>query len=502
VKQIAIMKRLTVLLGGLFVFIWSISAQDTTKLDVGAKGEVTVVNKGSSTVITIDADSLSQVIETVASELVESMNVMLKELSAGMDQMSRELDRAMKEQNAIDVKEQELMANEQQKMSREKVEAMKKELDEQKLAMKEQQSGLREQMKANEMEYRKQLEQMEQYKKVKDAIMENRDELENINGKVTIEIAEPVLKSSSITKRTNADTTEVRIVGKSVVKVIDGNDASELAIGGYNNIYIADKGGDTVEVRLGKKMMRVTDINGKADVSFDRIENGDDDNETAEHHVKKGKFKGHGSHLDLGINTFTPVDYSMYGANPNFSPTNDFMELNYNKSIEVSINPFHVNLGIINGRTQHSAKMGIVAGLGFTFNNYTFDNNLTIARMNNRIEPVDLSLTENIQAKKTKLTTSYLTVPVMLEITLPGGDAFISAGAIGSLKLGSKTKYKTANVKQKDHGDFYLNPFRYGFTARIGYKSFSLYGTYYVSELFQENKGPLTTPFSIGIGIM
>ncbi|MFB6317367.1 outer membrane beta-barrel protein [Saccharicrinis sp. FJH54] len=495
------MKRLTVLLGGLFVFIWSISAQDTTKLDVGTKGEVTVVNKGTSTVITIDADSLNQVIETVASELVESMNLMLKELSVSMDKMSKELDKAIKEQNAIDQKEQQLMADEQQKMAKEQVEARKKELEAQKMAMKEQQSELREQMIASEQEYRKQLAQMEQYKKVKDAIMENRDELENINGKVTIEIAEPVLKSTSITKKSNADTTEVKIVGKSVVKVVDGNDASELAIGGYNNIYIADKGGDTVEVRLGKKMMRVTDINGKADVSFDRIQK-DDDEEAIEHHVKKGKFKGHWSTFDLGMNTFTAPDYSMYGANPGFTPTNEFMELNYNKSVEVNINPFHFNLGIINGRTQHSAKMGIVAGLGFNFNNYTFDNNLTLAKMNNRIEPVDLGVTENIEAKKTKLTTSYLTVPVMLEITLPGGDAFISAGAIGALKLGSHTKYKTSNVKEKNHGDFYLNPFRYGFTARIGYKGLSLYGTYYVSELFQENKGPLTTPFSVGIGIM
>lgn len=90
----------------------------------------------------------------------------------------------------------------------------------------------------------------------------------------------------------------------------------------------------------------------------------------------------------------------------------------------------------------------------------------------------------------------------MLEFTLPGGDAFISAGAIGALKLGSHTKYKTDSKKEKDRGDFYLNPFRYGFTARIGYKSLSLYGTYYVSDMFQENKGPVATPFSIGIGLM
>ena len=70
-------------------------------------------------------------------------------------------------------------------MAKEKVESMKTELEDQKLAMKEQQLELRKQMKANELEYRKQLEQMEQYKKVKDAILENREELEKAVKKAT-----------------------------------------------------------------------------------------------------------------------------------------------------------------------------------------------------------------------------------------------------------------------------------------------------------------------------
>lgn len=479
------------------MFIWSINAQDTTNVDVGKAGEVTVVNKGTSTVITIDAENIDKVLETVASELMETMSVVLEELSNGMEEMSDELEKTIEEQMALSEKEKELIVKEKEALSKEEYATMKSQLEEQKLAMKEQQMVLNDQMKASEKEYREQLEQMAQYKKVKDVIVENREELEKANGKVTIEIAEPVLKSSSISKKTNADTTEVKIVGKSVVKVIEGDNASEMSIGGYNNIYISDKGGDTVEVRLGKKIMRVTDNEGKTDVQIDGWAN-DIEEEELNTRKRKAKFKGHWSFFDLGMNTFTTPDYTMY-AGSEFAPANEFMELNYNKSIEVNINPFNVSLGIINGRTKESAKMGIVAGLGFSFNNYTFDNNLRIAKVNNRIEPIDLA---PIDAKKTKLTTSYLTVPVMLEITLPGGDAFLSAGAIGALKLGSHTKYKTSSVKEKNHGDFYLNPFRYGFTARLGYKGFSLYGTYYVSEMFQENKGPVTTPFSVGIGIM
>lgn len=499
------MKRLTVLAGVLMVFIWSISAQDTTKLDLGQTGNVTVVNKGTSTVITIDTDSLDQVIETVASELVVGMGIVLEELSKSMDIIAREFEKSILEQEKINDKALRLESQGENENSEAELKAMKEALEANKQALKQQQQAMREQMQQVEMDYRKQLEQMRQYKTLKEVYIDNREELDDMNGTVTIEIAKPVLKSSSISKRTNADTTDVKIVGKSVIKVIEGNDISELSVGANNNIYITERGDDTVEVRLGKKIMRLTDSDKGSNIAFDNIDKYKDDEESEKNwkSKKKGKFKGHFSFIELGVNTFTTPDYSMYSAT-DFYPTNEFMELNYNKSVEFNINPFHQSFGIINGKTKHSAKLGLTTGLGFNFNNYTFDNNLTIAKKNNRIEPLDLEDIKGIgyEAKKSKLTTTYLTVPLSLEFTFPGGDLFVSAGVIGAVKLGSHTKFKSNSNKDKDHGDFYLNPFRYGFTAKIGYKGFSIYSNYYVSEMFQSNKGPVATPFSIGIGLM
>lgn len=490
------MRRLTIFLGMILGFIWSINAQNTNTMDFGDAGKVTIVNKGTSTIVTIDTDSIERIMQVIASELVDGMGVVMEELSKSMELMSNELEKSMAKQADIQEKESKLLDEKSQTTNEEQLNQMKQRLQEQREMLKAQQEEMRKQIAMQKEQYKEQLKQMEQFAKIKEIYLENSDVLENLDGELTIEISEPVMRSSSISQNRNADTTNVKIVGKSVVRVIDGKEMQEISVGGDSNIYIAEKGNDTVEVRIGKKILRVTDKEGQPKVLFDDYKAPD---EVKVPEKSKGKFKGHWSFFEMGINTFTDPDYSMYGGS--VAPA-DFLEQNFNKAIEVNLNPFHTSIGIINGRSKKSAKLGIVTGLGFSFNNYVFDNNITLVKNNGRIEPIDLMTSQGIDAKKTKLTTTYLNVPVALEFTFPGNDLFIAAGVTGGVKLGSHTKYKTDSKKEKEHGDYYLNPFRYGVTARVGYKGLSIFGTYYMSEMFREGKGPVTTPFSIGIGIM
>jgi len=94
----------------------------------------------------------------------------------------------------------------------------------------------------------------------------------------------------------------------------------------------------------------------------------------------------------------------------------------------------------------------------------------------------------------------------MLEFQIPvnGRDKklYFSGGVIGGLKVGSHTKVKIDGSKSKDRGDFNINPFRYGATARFGYKGINLFGTYYFSTFFKDGRGPEMYPFTIGIGLM
>jgi len=107
---------------------------------------------------------------------------------------------------------------------------------------------------------------------------------------------------------------------------------------------------------------------------------------------------------------------------------------------------------------------------------------------------------------RSRLFTSYITVPLLLEFQIPTsrrGRIYLSGGVLGSAKLCSATvmKYRVAGDKSKEktRGDFNLSPFRYGFTVRAGYKNFGLYANYMMTSLFKPNRGPELYPFSVGL---
>jgi hypothetical protein len=173
------------------------------------------------------------------------------------------------------------------------------------------------------------------------------------------------------------------------------------------------------------------------------------------------------------------------------------MDLNTNKSININLNMFQQSFRLI-GRS-----VGIVSGVGLEFTNYVFDGNNTINKGENGVivpvyPPFDLT--------KSKLTTTYLTVPLLLEFQFPGqkrsNRLYINGGVLGGVKLGSHTKfkYKENGDKQdeKNKNDFNLNSLRYGLTGKIGIKHLSIYGIYYPVTLFEKNKGPELYPFMVG----
>jgi len=107
---------------------------------------------------------------------------------------------------------------------------------------------------------------------------------------------------------------------------------------------------------------------------------------------------------------------------------------------------------------------------------------------------------------KSKMHTAYITVPLLLEFQIPTsrrGRIYIQGGVFGSAKMWSSTKikYKEAGNKSKEKtkGDYNLSPFRWGFTARAGYKNFGLYANYSMTSLFKSGMGPELYPFSVGL---
>lgn len=238
---------------------------------------------------------------------------------------------------------------------------------------------------------------------------------------------------------------------------------------------------DTTIVRLGKKDVKVIENEDGTEIHWGKDKHKKD---------KSGKFNGHWEGIEFGFNAFDKPDYSQYTEK-------DFMSLNQGKSMEFDLNFYELNIGLA------KSYVGLVSGMGLSFNSYRFQNPYTLVREMDRTEPVLLTY-DNLE--KTKLAVSYLTVPVLLEFQIPvnqnEGRLFVNAGIIGGVKIGSHTKVKHGNVKDKDRNGFNLNPFKYSATARIGYKDVSLFANYSLTPLFETGKGPGLTPFTIGISFL
>lgn len=235
---------------------------------------------------------------------------------------------------------------------------------------------------------------------------------------------------------------------------------------------------DTSIVKIGKKDVKVIDHEGGTEIVWGK------------HKKRSGKFNGHWEGLEFGFNAFDKPDYSGYAVK-------DFMSLNQGKSLEVNFNFYQLDIGLV------KSYVGLVSGMGLSFNNYRFENPYTIKRIGDLTEPVLLTY-DNLS--KTKLAATYLNVPLLLEFQIPvnnrEGRLFVNAGLIGGVKIGSHTKVKYGDTKDKDHDSFNMNSFKYSATARIGYKDISLFCNYSLTPLFESGKGPGLTPFSIGISFL
>jgi hypothetical protein len=113
------------------------------------------------------------------------------------------------------------------------------------------------------------------------------------------------------------------------------------------------------------------------------------------------------------------------------------MDLNTGKSVVVGLNLFQQSIGL----QKNNNTVGLVTGLGLTFNNYRLDSEYILIR--DEEGNTSYNITDR-DVKKNKLTTTFLTVPLLLEAQIPSGQrrqtSFISGGLYTGFKLRSHTK--------------------------------------------------------------
>lgn len=258
--------------------------------------------------------------------------------------------------------------------------------------------------------------------------------------------------------------------------------------------------GDTTKIRIGKMKIEVVEdgddiiVNKDTDWEDDQDWDDDwtwknDDSWTFHKKRKSNSFDPHWACFSIGMNNYITADQSL-----SLPPDLQLLEINTNNSIEININFAEKGINLIKQR------LGLVTGIGIRWNNYKFRNANTVLDTDNGV--LGYSVNNDYVGKMSKLTTFYLTVPLLLEIQLPVGheELYINAGVEGGLKLNAHTKIKTNDKqKSKNKNDFYTSIVDYRLTARAGYGDFGIYATYGMMPLFEKNKGPELYPVSAGV---
>ncbi|MGB5989911.1 MAG: outer membrane beta-barrel protein [Marinifilaceae bacterium] len=237
-------------------------------------------------------------------------------------------------------------------------------------------------------------------------------------------------------------------IGNTSFSVTESTDTTIISLGG-NELVILDKGfGSTIKVR--EKRYR--------------------------QHNKK--FRGHWTGFELGVASFAKNN------------SNGFMELTYPKSSMVNINFLQGNIKL------NGTKFGLVTGLGLSWYNFRFKDDFTMVdgkdtdgKPCTTQKAIKEVYPDMGSVKKSKLTVSYLTIPLLVEMQTNKRNTYFSAGIIAGVRLGSHTKVKFSDGhKEKDFGDFYLLPCKLDATARIGYKGITIWASYSLTNLFQKDK--------------
>ncbi len=145
-------------------------------------------------------------------------------------------------------------------------------------------------------------------------------------------------------------------------------------------------------------------------------------------------------------------------------------------------------------------------GVGLSYNNFRFRKNIDLVSDTSTFAYT----VSNTNYRKNKLVVSYVTVPVLLTINTsenPKKAFHITTGMIFAYRLGSHTKkvYSENGDKKKDknYDDFNIEPFRYDATLRLGYRQFTVFANYALTDLFKNNQGLSSAihPWTMGVSL-
>ncbi len=166
---------------------------------------------------------------------------------------------------------------------------------------------------------------------------------------------------------------------------------------------------------------------------------------------------------------------------------NPFNDLKQTKSINVKFYLLQQRINLIN---HH---LNFRWGMGITWNNFRFNNNLTFATTNGSPH-IMYAFSDSLKFTKNKLVNKYLTVPLMLEFSLgkrKNWKSFrLAAGAEFNLYLDAWQKQISAELgKQKEFkGNYNFSQTPINLVVRLGVGQLTFYGTYAITPMFNSSQ--------------
>jgi hypothetical protein len=280
-----------------------------------------------------------------------------------------------------------------------------------------------------------------------------------------------------------------------------------------NQKFTANASGASSIKYMGNPEDRIINVSASSSVKHVdndenvRLNDRDTSSSTTHHHRYYDWGNGnYNIHWENDFHNWAGVELNLNGligenGSTSLPATSDYMSIDYGiKSMSWNLNLAQKNFHI------YKNYVNLVTGIGFGFNSYQFKNPIRLRADSSFTYYTTDSL---VTFHKNKLKTSYLQVPLMLEFnTSKNSDRsfHIAAGVIGGYKLGSKTfrtyEFEGYQIEEKRKDDYNINPFKLDATVRIGYGAFTLFGTYGLTPLFENNKGPKVTAFTAGVRII
>lgn len=185
--------------------------------------------------------------------------------------------------------------------------------------------------------------------------------------------------------------------------------------------------------------------------------------------------------IEFGFSLLTTPGYGSYPLSER-----GFLDQRVGKSIHFGFRLLDLGVNLNKKR-----NLWLHTGLHLMCDNYVFDRNITLRRVDGMVVPQTLDR----DYKKSKLTTAAFGIPVQLTY-IPAPKLCLSAQVYGDVVFNSHTKYKKPITKDRFSG---VNVFQAGVGASITYRGVGLYAKYGLTEFFKGGIAPSTHPLTVGI---